>query len=146
MMLVNNLGERIQWETDSVLMLWYYLDGNSIKILGRGPQQLKHDLGSSFFFILFSNVYLFKKIFYWRRVDLQSCINFRCIAKWTSYTYTHIYSSFKILSHRSHYWVLSRLACVIHQALISYLFYIWVYVSSNLPIYPLSSYPLVTII
>ena len=60
--LVNNLGRRIQQETDSVLMRWYHLDGNSVKIPGQGPQQLRHDLGKSFFFILFSTVYFFKNI------------------------------------------------------------------------------------
>ena len=60
MILINNLGERIQWETDSVLMLWYYLDGNSIKILGRGPQQLRHDLGRSFSYYSVQFIY-FKK-------------------------------------------------------------------------------------
>ena len=30
--------------------------------------------------------------FYWSIVDLQCCVNFRCTAKWISYTYTSIHS------------------------------------------------------
>ena len=33
--------------------------------------------------------YLFKN-FYWSIVDLQCCVNFCCIGKWTSYTFTSI--------------------------------------------------------
>ena len=33
---------------------------------------------------------IFKK-FYWRIVDLQCCVSFRCTAKWFSYTYINTY-------------------------------------------------------
>ena len=33
-------------------------------------------------------------ILYWSIVDLQCCVNFRCTAKWFSYTYTYTHSIF----------------------------------------------------
>ena len=65
-----------------------------------------------------------------------------------NHLYIYIYLLFfRFYSHIGHYRVLSRVACAIQQVLISYLFYIQqcVFVNPNLPIYPISSSPLVTI-
>ena len=37
----------------------------------------------------------------WRRVDLQSCVSFRCTAKWTSDTCIHSFRFFSRLGHSS---------------------------------------------
>ena len=44
-----------------------------------------------YLFIYFGFAF-FKNNFYWSIVDLQCCVNFRCIAKWISYTYAYIHS------------------------------------------------------
>ena len=51
---------------------------------------------------------------YWRRVDLQCCVSFRCTVMWISYTY--IYSFFfRFVSQYSHYIVLNRALCAIRE-------------------------------
>ena len=44
--------------------------------------------------IFYLYLFVFFKNFFWSRVDLQCCISFRCIAKWTSYPCTHLHSFF----------------------------------------------------
>ena len=55
--------------------------------------------GFSFFLSFFS----FN--FYWSRVDLQCCVNFRCTAKWISHTYTHSFLDSFPIKAITEYWV-----------------------------------------
>ena len=122
--LVNNLGGRIQQETDSVLMRWYHLDGNSVKIPGQGPQQLRHDLGKIFLFHIIQYSLFFKK----HSIGVQLIYKVVLVSGvQQSKPVIHIHISTPLLrffSHIGHYWALSRIPCAIHQAPISYLFYI----------------------
>ena len=64
----------------------------------------------------------FFRNFYWRIVDLQCCVSFRCTAQWIRYTYTYTYSFLSCFSHIGLYRVLSRVPCAIEYILNSYLF------------------------
>ena len=47
------------------------------------------------------------KHFYWSIDDSQCCVRFRCTAKWSSYTCTHIYPLFfRFFPHVGHYRVM----------------------------------------
>ena len=53
------------------------------------------------FLLTFQVLFLCLKFFHWNIADLQRCVNFRCIAKWISYTYTYILFLRMLFPYRS---------------------------------------------
>ena len=63
--------------------------------------------------------FLFLKIWFcWSIVDLQCCVHFICSAKWISYTYMSINSSFRFFSHINYHRILSGVPWAINKALL----------------------------
>ena len=84
---------------------------------------------SEHLFFIFPFFFLF--FFNWSIVALHSCVSFCCTAKWISHTCTYISSFFGFPSHLGHHRAPSGVPCAIQSVLLSYLFYIVVYICQS---------------
>ena len=71
---------------------------NQPRLKGKGhrPQLSMREMSKNFqlsfiyFYFFLYPMHNLKKLFYWRIVDFQCCVSFRCTAKWLSYIYIYI--------------------------------------------------------